>query len=105
MEKLAIDVGGVIVEKRDLSGSDTNFDINDVIWVPGALASIEKLKEHFDLYILSFCGKKTEALTRLALREKVVKSIPEEKWIFTRAREHKVREMNKHSIPTLIDDT
>src|SRR5690349_13940954 len=69
-EKLAIDVGGVLLEKRDLQGADTNFDLNNVIWVPGSIDAVKQLAPYFDLYILSFCGKKTEAETRIALRDK-----------------------------------
>jgi hypothetical protein len=105
MEKLAIDVGGVLIEKRDLSGADTNFDVNDVKWIPGALEAVSTLKKSYDLYILSFCGRKTEMETRKALHDKIVEHIPEEKWIFTRQREHKVWEMQKHGIKTLVDDT
>ena len=105
METLAIDVGGVLLEKRDLSGSDTNFDVADVRWVPGALEAVKKLKPHFDLYVLSFCGKKTEMETRDALKQYIISEIPEEKWIFTRKREHKVNRMKDYGISTLIDDT
>lgn len=105
MIKLAIDVGGVLIEKRDLSGADTNFDLSYVKWVPGAIEAVEKLSTHFDLYILSFCGKRTEMETRIALRDKISHFIHENKWIFTRKREHKVKEMVKHEIWGLVDDT
>ena len=96
---------GVLIEKKSDTGADTNFDANDVKWVPGALGAVEKLSTKFDLYILSFCGKKTEAETRQALSEKVIQYIPAEKWIFTRKREKKVDEMKKHGIPGLVDDS
>lgn len=88
-----------------VSGPDTNFDINDIKWIPGALDAVDKLKNWYDLYILSFCGKKTEMETRIALRHKIANTIPEDKWIFTRKREHKVDQMKLHGISTLIDDT
>ncbi len=38
---IAIDVGGVLIEKDDVKGDDTNFDPNQINWVPDALNSIE----------------------------------------------------------------
>jgi len=104
-KKLAIDVGGVLIEKKDRSGPDTNFDLDNVKWIDGALDAVRILSQNYDLYILSFCGKRTEMETREALRSKIAKWIPEEKWIFTRKREHKVDQMQKHGITWLIDDT
>lgn len=104
-EKIAIDVGGVIIEKKFRNGADTNFDINNIEWIPGALSAIERLSQRYDVYILSFCGRKTEAETRLALRKEVAKYIPEEKWIFTREREYKIDRMKTHGISLLVDDT
>lgn len=105
MEKIAIDVGGVLIEKKDRSGADTNFDVDNVKWMPGALDAIKTLSEHYDIYILSFCGKKTERETREALKTEVLRYVPEWKWIFTREREHKVDRMKQFGITTLIDDT
>ena len=105
MEKIAIDVGGVIIEKKNQFGQDTNFDIDNIKWVPGALQALEKLSKIYDVYILSFCGKKTEAETRLALKKEVAQLIPEDKWIFTREREYKIDRMKTHGITTLVDDT
>ena len=105
MDKIAIDVGGVLIEKKNRNGNDTNFDIDDVKWIDGALQAIEKLSQCYDIYILSFCGKKTEMETRLALKKEVSRLVPESKWIFTRAREHKVKKMKEYNITTLVDDT
>lgn len=104
MEKIAIDVGGVLIQKKILSGADTNFDINNVLWLPGSLQAVEELSKFYDLYILSFCGKKTEMETREALGA-IQHFIPKEKWLFTRKREHKVKQMLTNHITTLIDDT
>lgn len=104
MERLAIDVGGVLIEKKELNGADTNFDVNNVAWVLGAIEAVEILSQKYDLYILSFCGKKTEMETRDALK-RIAKYIPEHKWIFTREREHKVAQMHKYGINGLVDDT
>jgi hypothetical protein len=101
--KLAIDVGGVLIAKKHEDGADTNFDESNVKWLDGALAAVESLSANHELYVLSFCGKKTEMETRRALGA-VKHIIPEERWIFTRKREHKVREMKNRAIPTLIDD-
>jgi len=38
------------------------------------------------LYVVSFCGKKREQETRLALNHYLSDIIPEERWIFTRDR-------------------
>ena len=104
-EKIAIDVGGVLIEKKNRYGADTNFDLDNVKWLPGALDAVRTLSESYDVYILSFCGKKTEWETRQALKKEVLEFIPENKWIFTREREHKVDRMKEHGITTLVDDT
>jgi hypothetical protein len=104
-ERIAIDVGGVLIEKKDKSGPDTNFDVDNIRWMQGALDAVKSLSQHFDLYILSFCGKKTELETREALRTCVIEYIPESKWIFTRDRTHKVPRMQELDITTLVDDT
>jgi hypothetical protein len=103
--RLAIDVGGVLIAKKYEDGADSNFDSNNVKWLDGALAALETLSSDYDyeLYVLSFCGKKTEMETRQALQQ-VRHLIPEERWIFTRKREHKAREMKGRGIPVLIDD-
>jgi len=103
--KIAIDVGGVLIEKKHKNGADTNFDINDIKWMPGALDAVKILHEMYDLYILSFCGKRTEKETRLALRKEVAQFIPENKWIFTRERIYKIDRMKEYGITTLVDDT
>lgn len=103
--KIAIDVGGVLLEKKDRNGADTNFDVDDVKWLPGALDAVKKLKDLYDVYILSFCGKKTEMETREALRKFVAQDVPEDKWIFTRNRAHKAPRMLENGIDILIDDT
>lgn len=105
MRTLAIDVGGVLIEKKDKWGADTNFDIENIPWMPGAVDAVKTLCRHFDVYILSFCGKKTERETREALRKEIATYVPEHKWIFTREREHKVLRMQELGIDTLIDDT
>lgn len=104
-EKIAIDVGGVLIEKKVKYGPDTNFDPNDIKWIPGALNAVRELSALYDVYILSFCGKRTEWETRQTLRREVARYVPETKWIFTREREHKVDQMNQRGITTLIDDT
>ena len=45
MEKIAIDVGGVLIRKKELDGPDTNFDIDNIKWMPGALDAIKTLHE------------------------------------------------------------
>jgi hypothetical protein len=102
-KRLAIDVGGVLIAKKDPNGADTNFET--VQWLEGALDAVKELSKQYDLYSLSFCGKKTEQETRDALRSECIDSIPETNWIFTRKREHKVVRMKELNIPILIDDT
>lgn len=105
MIKLAIDVGGVLIEKKTKYGPDTNFDVNDTKWLPGSLEAIKTLCQIYDVYILSFCGKRTELETRQALRKEVASYVPENKWIFTREREYKVDRMKSHGLSILVDDT
>lgn len=106
--KIAIDVGGVLIEKSDVATSeDTTFDKEHVNWVEGAIEAVKKLAtDGHTLYILSFCGKKREIDTI----EQLIKAgfeawIPRENWIFVRNRRLKAPEMTKHEIDILIDDT
>jgi len=106
MTKIAIDVGGVLIAKKHQDGQDTNFDPDDIKWLPGAIEAVRTLvTQGHECYILSFCGKKTEEETRVALHKEIAVSIPENRWIFTRKREHKLREMEKLGITILIDDS
>jgi hypothetical protein len=100
--KIAIDVGGVLI---DMSGEDTNFDPNAVVWMPRALEAIKALSTQHELYILSFCGRRREMETRVALRHKVLDSIPEKRWFFTRHRLAKRRVMRQLKLDVLVDDT
>ena len=74
--------------------------------MPGAIDAVRTLiTQGHECYILSFCGKKTEVETRVALQKEISTFIPENRWIFTRKREHKLREMERLEITTLIDDS
>lgn len=106
--KIAIDVGGVLIEKSNIAtNEDTTFDKKNINWVEGSIDAAKTLaKNGYTLYILSFCGKKREietieALTKVGFEE----WIPRENWIFVRNRRLKADEMTKHGIDILIDDT
>ena len=107
--KIAIDVGGVLIEKSisEQVGEDTVFNPNDIQWVPGALDAIRTLATsgHI-LYILSFCGKRREMETRIALKTSGVDTwINESNWFFVRNRRLKAPCMKEHNLELLIDDT
>jgi len=109
--RIGIDFGGVLV-KHDSSNEnhdakeDTNFDVNKVPWMEGALetlASLAATKKH-QLFIVSFCGKKRELETREALKAKVAPFIPESNWIFVRDRKLKSKACKDNQIDVMIDD-
>jgi hypothetical protein len=103
---IAIDVGGVIICKDDPHGDDTNFDVNNVDWMPGVFSSIAQLHlAGHHLCILSFAGKRHEQATRQALRTSpIVRYIPESQWHFVRHINAKPRIMKKEHCHLLIDD-
>lgn len=108
--KIAIDVGGVLIEKGAngvATEEDTVFDPTNVNWVEGAIDAIRALATPANtLYILSFCGKKREAETvEQLLAAGIQKWIPQENWIFVRNRRLKAGQMVEHEIDVLVDDT
>ena len=103
MKKIGIDVGGVIIEKNN-DAKDTSFDMNDVVFVEGALETIARLAQTYDLYIVSYCGKTREQKTRKALNIANI-AISEDKWYFTRSREAKGPVCEKLQLDYFIDDT
>lgn len=109
-KSIAIDVGGVIVVK-DYSDLSTKEDtlINSVEGAklfPGALETIQKLSEKYELYILSFAGYNREVQTKqILLLHGFDKYIPKERWLFTRDRSQKIVLMKQHNIDLIIDDT
>lgn len=104
-KRVGIDVGGVIIRK-DYSSveEDSSFDPEKTRFVEKSLETIAKLSQKYDLYIVSYCGKKREEQTRNALRAVNI-SIPEEKWYFTRSRQEKGPVCSKLELDYFIDDT
>lgn len=109
--RLAIDVGGVLIERAmapaaEDAGEDTVFTPGAVRWVAGALEGIQRLAAlGYELWILSFCGARREAETRIALQAVGVdRSIPVERWLFCRKRTLKVVLMREHDLDLLVDD-
>lgn len=105
--KIAIDVGGVLIEKSGTSADeDTVFDPSHVNWVEGAIDAVQALAATNTLYILSFCGKKREVETvEQLIAAGFEKWIPHENWIFVRNRRLKAGQMIEHEIDMLVDDT
>ena len=103
--KIASDIGGVLLEGRHAADGGTADHEAEAAWLPDALTSLRSLTETHEVYLLSFCGKKTEDLTRERLRAAGVQAwLPEERWLFCRDRKHKPRLMKENGIELLIDD-
>ena len=101
MEKIGIDVGGVILEY------DLNFskdEKNEGKFVENSIETIELLSNKYELFIVSFCNEKTESKVRSILEQSSLR-IPKNKWIFTRTRAEKADVCIKYNIDRLIDDT
>lgn len=106
--KVGIDIGGVIIEKSNLHGNDTNFDPNAVCFVSGAYYGIAELssRDNVEVWIVSFCGKRREEESRQALRAAGFdKVVPESRWHFTRSRESKGTEAHNLGLYAFVDDT
>lgn len=102
---IASDIGGVLLAGKHAAEADTADHEAEAEWLPGALDSLRSLCETHTVYLLSFCGLKTETATRERLRAAGVADwLPEERWLFCRNRKHKPRLMKEHGIELLIDD-
>ncbi len=103
--KIASDIGGVLLASRHGAEGDTADHEAAASWIDGALDGLRSLTTTHTVYLLSFCGKKTEDATRARLKEAGVHTwLPEERWLFCRDRKHKPRLMREHGIELLIDD-
>lgn len=95
---IAVDIGGVIL---DIHNTESEL----IALMPRTLTYLNKLKERYNLFLLSFCGMKTELETREVLKAyKIDEIIDENNWIFVRKTKHKKTQMINHNIKLLIDD-
>jgi hypothetical protein len=103
--KIASDIGGVLLQSKFDADGETADHSGDAAWLDGALEGLRSLTETHIVYLLSFCGLKTELLTRERLKAAGVHTwLPEERWLFCRNRKHKPRLMKENGIELLIDD-
>ena len=103
--KIASDIGGVLLQSKFAADGDTADHEAEATWLDGALDGLRSLTATHTVYLLSFCGKKTEMATRERLLTAGVQAwLPEERWLFCRDRKHKPRLMVEHGIQLLIDD-
>lgn len=103
--KIASDIGGVLLQSKYAADGDTADHEAEASWLDGSLEGLRGLTASHTVYLLSFCGKKTEMATRERLRAADVHTwLPEERWLFCRDRKHKPRLMAEHGIQLLIDD-
>ena len=103
--KIASDIGGVLLQSKFAADGDTADHEAEATWLDGALDGLRGLTTTHTVYLLSFCGKKTEMATRERLHAAGVHEwLPEERWLFCRDRKHKPRLMAEHGIQLLIDD-
>jgi len=104
--KIAIDIGGVAVQK----GTDYEDDTNDTYTVeffPGFLDTIEKLKnDGHELFFNSFCGKSREEKTKSFFKtvKQIKENIPEKNWHFIRDKKDKPIVCDKIKADIFIDD-
>lgn len=101
MQKIGIDVGGVILEY------DTHFSSKretNPKFVENSLETISELNTKYELFIISYCNEITETKIRSILKNSKIQ-IPENKWIFTRTKSEKADVCLQYSIDLLIDDT
>src|SRR5690349_12967370 len=95
---IALDVGGVILKPTNRSKDKSEL-------VENVVEHISSLSESNNLWILSSCSLKSEDEIRTALLTyNINKYIPEEKWIFVRSRDKKVKKLINDNIDVLIDD-
>ena len=88
----AIDVGGVLASKQ-----------HDGVPVEGSLEAVEFLDKHFDLYVVSQCGRNRALMTREWLREWKF-PIPELKQIYIPFSETKIPALHQIRARYFIDD-
>ena len=102
---IASDIGGVLLASKFRADGDTADHEAEAEWLEGGLEGLRGLTATHTVYLLSFCGLKTELATRERLRSAGVQTwLPEERWLFCRDRKHKPRLMKEHGIELLIDD-
>lgn len=105
LRTIACDIGGVLLKSRYGADGCTADHTADAEWIPGALEGLRSLTETHTVYLLSFCGRGTEELTRARLRAAGLDAwLPENRWLFCRNRLHKSRIMKQYGIEVLIDD-
>ena len=102
---IASDIGGVILHGAIGSVDCTADHDGAASFMPGSIDGLSNLASQYSLYLLSYCGLATENKTRESLRIAGVPSfLPEERWLFTRKREDKVKLMKERGIELLLDD-
>jgi ribonuclease Z len=102
---IAVDIGGVVYGARHGAGDNTADHDAEAASIPGALDGLRALAAQYEVYLLSFCGAATEERTRARLRADCVAAlVPEERWVFTRTRGDKAKEMRERGIALLLDD-
>jgi hypothetical protein len=112
MNKLGIDVGGVIIDRKRNDSSDTSLFGPNYLQahaVPGAFQTIQKLHEIFgdQVYIVSKCGQNIERKTREwmeANRFHDETGVPKEQLRFCRSRADKAPICEELEITHFIDD-
>lgn len=112
MERLGVDIGGVVMEGVN-AAADTSFFSDNYLntpALPGAIAALRWLSaERFgkNIFLVSKCGAKTEARTRewLKLHRVYARSgLSPERLYFCRKREDKAPICRKLGITHFVDD-
>lgn len=105
-KRIAVDIGNVIYQSVKVSDSADHVMEDSTVEVKGAFNSLSLLKKNnFDMWLLSYCGEKTEMATReRLLADKVDQIVPEERWMFCRDRTLKPELMKQNQLELLIDD-
>jgi hypothetical protein len=103
--KIGIDCGGVLfITNTKFESSEKEDTTQTEDWVPGAVAGLRILHEEgYELFVVSFCGKRRAAETRQKLLE-VRDLIPPENVFIVKDKFKKGQVCREHRLEMLIDD-
>ncbi len=112
IEKLGVDIGGVIIENHD-GNADTSFFSKKYLLTPAAENSFVELKKLNEgrfkdrVYLVSKCGPSVQSKTRKWLKHNhfyETTGISEEKWHFCLERSQKAEISHQLGLTAFVDD-
>lgn len=105
--KIASDIGGVIYRTTTAKSTNEHEMKVGTELVRDSFEGIKRLTERgYEVYLLSYCGEKTENETRERLvKDRFDTIVPIDRWLFCRERLLKPTIMRQYGIQLLIDDS